>query len=101
MHIKCCKTTYDNRVALDKYVIEYKGGEWGDLHFPQYIVNLQMHLVSRQYQAMFKGESGCCTANVKSANSADSWRLKVASHRSLSCLVTLKPHSLSTEVLHE
>ena len=45
--------------------------------------------------------SGICTANVKSANSADPCkkRLKVVSLWSLSCLLTLEPQSLSTKVL--
>ena len=54
-----------------------------------------------QLQAMLIAGSGSCTANVKSANSADPCkrRLKVASLRCLSCLLTLKPQSLSTKVL--
>ena len=60
---KYCKITYGNRVAPDKTP-----------------------------HTMFIGESGCCTANVKLANSADPCerRLKVVFHQSLSCLLTLK-----------
>ena len=45
--------------------------------------------------------AGSCTANVISAKSADQWkrRLKVASIQRMSCLLTLKPQSLSPKVL--
>ena len=40
---------------------------------------------------MLIGKSGCCTINVKLANSADPCeRRNVASHQSLSCLLTVK-----------
>ena len=47
---------------------------------------------SRQFQPMLISESGCCTTNVKLTNSAEPCerRPKVASHRSLSCLLTVK-----------
>ena len=46
---------------------------------------------SRQFQAILISESGCCTTNVKLVNSADPFerRPKVASHRGLSCLLTI------------
>ena len=47
---------------------------------------------SRQFQALRIGKSGCWTTNVKLAKSADPCerRPTVASHRSLSCLLTVK-----------
>ena len=42
-----------------------------------------------------------CKCEIREHNNVDSCkrRLKVASHQSLSCFLTLKPQSLSTEVL--
>ena len=91
------------RQHIHIYVIEYQESDWDDLHFPYYIVNLQMHIwftpissnAHRGIRQLY------CKCEIREHNNEDPCkrRLKVASHQSLSCLLTLKLQSLSTEVL--
>ena len=93
------------RHHIQIYVIEYQKSDWDDLHFPYYIVNLQMHIwftpipsnAHRGIRQLY------CKCEIREHNNVDPCKsgLKVAWHQSLSCLLTLKLQSLSTEELPE
>ena len=86
------------RHHIQIYVIEYQESDWDDLHFPYYIVNLQMYIPSNAHRGI---RQLYCKCEIREHNNVDPCKrqLKVASHPSQSCLLTLKWQSLSTEVL--